>query len=162
MIVLFTARVKELAKLTKLVSFTFSIDTEIQLNSGDRLCIWKIIVLPMTLSGEYWASLQQLPSLQSTIILQSLLEDENRLNQLKELEEKENLTPDQWHTAPNSPLWNIDTLDLPNAWEESEIENLFYELDQYHLERLIEEEEAARAWREENADWYNEDYLEAS
>ena len=135
---------------------------EIQLNSGDRLCIWKVIVLPTTLSGEYQASLQQLPSLQSTIILQSLLEDENRLNQLKELEEKESLTPDQWHTAPNSPLWQIDTLDLPNAWEESEIEDKFYEYEQQHLERLIEEEEAARAWREENADWYNEDYLEAS
>ena len=84
------------------------------------------------------------------------------MNQSKALEEKESLTPDQWHTAPNSPLWEIDTLDLPNAWEESEIENLFYELDQYHLERLIEEEEAARAWREENSDWYNDDFLEAS
>ena len=119
-------------------------------------------MLPTTLSGEYQASLRQLPSLQSMIILQSLLEDENRLNQLKALEEKESLTPDQWHTAPNSPLWEIDTLDLPNAWEESELEDKFYEYKQQHLKRLIEEEEAARAWREENTDWYNEDYLEAS
>ena len=119
-------------------------------------------MLPTTLSGEYQASLQQLPSLQSTIILQSLLEDENRLNQLKASEEKESLTPDQWHTAPNSPLWEIDTLDLPNAWEESEFEDKFYEYEQQHLERLIEEEEAAHTWREENSDWYNEEFLEAS
>ena len=140
----------------------FSIDTEIQSNSGDRLCIWKVTVLPTILSGEYQASLQQLPSLQSTIILQSLLEDENRLNQLKALEEKESLTPDQWHTVPNSPLWEIDTIDLPNAWEESEFEDKFYEYKQQHLEWLIEEEEAARTWREENSDWYNEEFLEAS
>ena len=118
-------------------------------------------MLPTTLSGEYQASLQLLPSLQSTIILQSLLEDENRLNQLKALEEKESLTPDQWHTVPNSPLWQIDTLDLPNAWEESEFEDKFYDYEQQHLEYLIKEE-AAHTWREENADWYNEDYLEAS
>ena len=155
-------RVKESEKLTKLVSFTFSIDTEIQLNSGDRLCIWKITVLPTTLSGEYWASLQQPPSLQSMIILQSLLEEENHLNQSKVLEEKESLTPNQWHTAPSSPLWDIDALDLPNAWEESDFENKFYELDQHHLERLIEEEEAARTWREENSDWYNDKFIEAS
>ena len=84
------------------------------------------------------------------------------MNQLKELEEKESLTPDQWHTAPNSPLWEIDTLDLPNAWEESNFENKFYKLDQHHLERLIEEEEAACTWREENSDWYNEEFIESS
>ena len=154
-------KVKELAKLTKLVSFTFSIDTETQLNSGDRLCIWKVIVLPTTLSGEYQASLQQLPSLQSTIILQSLLEEENRLNQLKASEERESLTPDQWHTAPNSLLWDIDTINLPNAWEESDFENKFYELEQHHLEHLIEEE-AAHTWQEENSNWYNEEFIEAS
>ena len=119
-------------------------------------------MLPTILSGEYQASLWQLPSLQSTIILQSLLEDENCLNQLKALEEKESLTPDQWHTAPNSPLWDIDAINLPNAWEEKEFEDKFYEYEQQHLERLIEEEEAARMWREENSDWYNEEFLEAS
>ena len=155
-------RVKELAQLMKLVSFTFSIDTEIQSNCGDRLCIWKVIILPTTLSGEYRASLQQPPSLQSTIILQSLLEDKNRLNQSKALEEKESLTPDQWHTMPNSPLWDINTINLPNAWEESDFKNKFYKLNQYHLERLIEEEEAARTWVEENSDWYNKEFIEAS
>ena len=113
----------------KQVSFTFLIDMEIQSNSGDRLCIWKVTVLPTTLSGEYWASLQQLPSLRSMNILQSLLEEENHLNQLKELEENQNLNPTLWHTTPNSPLWEIDTLNLPNVWEESEIEDKFYKHD---------------------------------
>ena len=84
------------------------------------------------------------------------------MNQLKELEEKENQTPDQWHTTPSSPLWDIDTIDLLNAWEESDFENKFYELDQHHLEHLIEEEEAAHTWREENSDWYNKEFIEAS
>ena len=84
------------------------------------------------------------------------------MNQLKALEEKESLTPDQWHTTPNSPLWDIDTIDLPNAWEESDFENKFYKLDQYHLEHLIEEEEAVCTWREENSDWYNNKFIEAS
>ena len=140
----------------------FSIDTEIQSNSGDRLCIWKVTVLPMTLSGEYRASLQQPPSLKSTITLQSLLEDENRLNQLKASEGKESLTPDQWHTAPNSPLWDIKAINLPNTWEEKDFEDRFYEYEQQHLEHLIEEEEIARAWKEENSDWYNDEFLEAS
>ena len=95
-------------------------------------------------------------------ILQSLLEEENRLNQLKELEEKQNQTPTPWHTMPNSPLWDLDTLDLPNAWEESEIEDKFYKLKQSHLEHLIEEEEAAHTWFEENSDWYNNKFIEAS
>ena len=96
------------------------------------------------------------------IILQSLLEDENHLNQLKALEEKESLTPDQWHTAPNSPLWDIDAINLPNTWEEKDFENKFYKYEQQHLEHLIEEEEAARTWREENSDWYNDEFIEAS
>ena len=122
-------RVKGSAQLTKQVSFTFLIDMEIQSNSGDRLCIWKVTVLPTTLSGEYWASLQQLPSLRSMNIPQSLLEEENHLNQLKELEENQNPNPTLWHTTPNSPLWEIDTLNLPNVWEESEIEDKFYKHD---------------------------------
>ena len=70
-------------------------------------------------------------------------------------------TPTQWHTAPNSPLWDINTLDLPNSWEESKIENRFYELEQHHLEFLIKEE-VAQMWREENSDWYNKEFLKAS
>ena len=81
---------------------------------------------------------------------------------MKELDEKESLTPKQWHTAPNSPLWDIDAIDLPNTWEESDFESKFYEYEQQHLEHLIEEEEAARTWREENLDWYNNKFIEAS
>ena len=96
-----------------------------------------------------------------TNILQSLLEEESHSSQSQESEENWSQTPTQWHTAPNSPLLDLDTLDLPNAWEGSEIEDKFYELEQHHLEFLIEEE-AARTWREENSDWYNDDFIEAS
>ena len=89
------------------------------------------------------------------------------MNQLKASEEKQNQNPTLWHTAPNSPLWDIDTIDLPNFWEGltregSEIEDKFYELEQTHLERLIEEEEAAHTWFEENSDWYNNEFIKAS
>ena len=99
--------------------------------------------------------------------LQSLREERNLSNQLKELEENQSQTPDQWHTVPNSPLWDIDATDLPNHWEgltgnNMEIEDKFYELEQSHLERLIEEEEAARMWFEENSDWYNDEFIKAS
>ena len=161
MIVLFTASIIDSLHLRQLVSFTFLINTEIQSNFGDRLCTWKVTVLPTTLSGEYWASLHQPPSLRSTNTLQSLLEEESHSSQSQESEENWSQTPTQWHTAPNSPLLDLDTLDLPNAWEGSEIEDKFYELEQHHLEFLIEEE-AAQTWREENSDWYNDDFIEAS
>ena len=161
MIVLFTVSIRDSPHLRQLVSFTFLIDMEIQLNSGDRLCSWKVTVLHTSLSGEYWASLHQPPSLRSTNTLQSLLEEESHLNQSQGSEENQSQTPTQWHTVPNSPLWDINTLDLPNSWEESEIKNKFYKLNQYHLEHLIKEE-AAQTWREENSDCYNKELLEAS
>ena len=146
--------------MKKQVSFTFLIDTKIQLNSGDRLCTWKVTVLPTTLSGEYQASLCQPPSLRSMNTLQSLLEEENCLNQSWALEGKWNQTPTPWHTMPNSPLWNLDKLDLLSTWEGSKIEDKFYELDQYHLKHLIEEE-IAQGWFEENSNWYNKEFIEA-
>ena len=89
------------------------------------------------------------------------------MNQLKELEENQSQIPDQWHTVPSSPLWDIDMIDLPNSWEgltgeSTEIEDKFYKLKQTHLKHLIEEEEAARTWFEENSDWYNEEFIESS
>ena len=148
MTVQFIVKVKDSAQLTKLVSFTFLIDMEIQLNSGDRLCTWKVTTYPTNSSGEFQAIPCQPPSLRLMNTLQSLLEEESHLTQFQESEKNRSPTPDQWHTTPNSPLWDIDTFNLPNSWEGltgngTEIEDKFYELKQSHLEHLIEEEEAA-------------------
>ena len=62
---------------------------------------------------------------------------------------------------PNSPLWDISKLELPEQWEGSKIEDKFYELNQYHLECLIEEE-VAQSWFKENSNWYNKEFIEAS
>jgi hypothetical protein len=154
-IVIFIVNTKSSLPTKKQFIFTFLIDSNNRLRSGEKLGIWTIIPLPSNSIGAELVTLLQRPSSNLTSIQPYLKADLARLINWEEPEAKT-----EYNTAPNSPQWSVSDFDhLPENWGGYTIEERFDQIDHYN--ELIQEELEAADWFKENAYWYNEDFLES-
>ena len=87
--------------------------------------------------------------------------EEDETHTIPSQESEENQSDTQYETTPNSPLWETDQIDLPENWPHNGTdEEKFDTINQY--KQWVKEDQVAWSWERDNADWYNEEYHEAS
>jgi len=129
-----------LVLLQRLVTFTFLIDTNNQLNSGERLATWKVTPVPIDSSGEEQVTCHRRHFLRSTSTPPPQKEDETHT--IPSQESEENQSDTQYETAPNSPLWETDQIDLLENWlHNGTDEEKFDTINQY--EQWVKEDQVA-------------------